>query len=75
MTRRLPHIGLGGPAVSMYGDRSTIGAQGRDERAAILDKIAQALDVPPDLVRWTDEVPIRVQAWVGEAIPELTSDA
>lgn len=76
VTRRLPHIGLGGPAVSMYGDRSTIGAQGRDERAAILDAWVQTM-LRPRAEREVVEPdePIRVQAWVGEAIPELTSDA
>lgn len=53
MTRDLPHVGLGGPQRSMYGDRSTIGEA--------------------DLLGLRDA--IRVTASVGQAIPELTSDA
>ncbi len=73
MTRRLPHVGLDGRSGSLYGDRSTIGAQGRAERDALLDAMARAL-LTPRPERDAAE-PIRVQAWVGEAIPELTSDA
>ena len=66
MTRGLPHVGLGGKQRSLYGDRSTIGEQGRREREVLEDQLA-------DLLGLRD--PIRVQASVGQAIPELTSDA
>lgn len=67
MTRRLPHIGLGGEQRSLYGDNSTIGEHGRRERADLEDRFAELLGLGRE--------PIRVQAHVGDAIPELTSDA
>lgn len=68
MIRRLPHVGLGGEQRSLYGDNSTIGEQGRRERAELADEFLRML--------WPDpSEPIRVQATVGQPIPELTSDA
>ena len=66
MTSRLPHIGLGGEQRSLYGENSTIGEQGRRERADLEDFFADALGLGRE--------PIRVEATVGEAIPELTSE-
>jgi hypothetical protein len=63
----LPHIGLGGPARSMYdADRNTINDHARQaEIAATLLASALGLDLGPQ------RDPIRVQAEVGEAISEV----
>lgn len=60
--RDLPHVGLGGPARSMYGERSTIGEA--QQFAAAFERYASAAGA-----RAREQVgPIKVDATAGPAL-------